>query len=106
MYCVSFILVPILYLNDLSVAKLGNVTVGGTSAGCMVLGNWVYSAQKGSVTSDEALQNPYHRYITIEPAFLKIPFLETVITDTHFGNHLYYFMHLIIDSLYFLLTVS
>ena len=65
-------------------SKLSSVTVGGTSAGCMVLGNWVYSAEKGSVTSDEALSNPYHRYITIAPAFLKIPYLDTVLTDTHF----------------------
>ncbi len=27
-------------------SKLSSVTVGGTSAGCMVLGNWVYSAEK------------------------------------------------------------
>ena len=65
-------------------SKLSTVTIGGTSAGCMVLGNWVYSADKGSVTSDEALNNPYHRYITIAPAFLKIPYLDTVLTDTHF----------------------
>jgi cyanophycinase len=63
-----------------------NVTIGGTSAGCMVLGNWVYSAEKGSITSEDALADPYHRYLTIAPAFLKIPFLESFITDTHFGK--------------------
>jgi cyanophycinase len=68
-------------------AKLTNVTVGGTSAGCAVLGNWVYSGEKGSAVSEEALQDPYDRLITIEPAFLKIPFLDTIITDTHFGEH-------------------
>lgn len=66
-------------------SKLTNVTVGGTSAGCAVLGNWVYSGEKGSTVSADALQNPYDRLITIEPAFLKIPFLQTIITDTHFG---------------------
>eukprot|EP01034_Spumella_vulgaris_P030777 gene30777-38041_t len=65
-------------------SKLTNVTVGGTSAGCAVLGNWVYSGEKGSAVSEEAMMNPYDRLITIEPAFLKIPFLETIITDTHF----------------------
>lgn len=37
-------------------SKLGNVTVGGTSAGLAVLGNWVYTAEDGTVYSDEALE--------------------------------------------------
>jgi cyanophycinase len=64
--------------------KITNITIGGTSAGCMVLGNWVYSASAGSIDSDKALANPYDKYMTIVPAFLKIPYLESVITDTHF----------------------
>lgn len=66
--------------------KLANITIGGTSAGLAVQGNTVYTGETGSVTSDEALDNPYDRYITLAPAFLNIPFLETVITDTHFGS--------------------
>jgi cyanophycinase len=65
-------------------SKLTNTTVGGTSAGLAVLGNYVYTAEKGSIESDGALANPYDREITIAPAFLKIPFMETIITDTHF----------------------
>ena len=65
-------------------SKLVNTTVGGTSAGLAVLGNWVYTAKKGSIVSEDALMNPYDREITIAPAFLKIPFMETLITDTHF----------------------
>lgn len=68
--------------------KMANITIGGTSAGCMVLGNWVYSASAGSIDSDEALANPYDKYMTIVPAFLKIPYLESVVTDTHFGTYL------------------
>lgn len=63
-----------------------NVTIGGTSAGCAILGNWVYTGEKGSTVSDEALTDPYNRLITITDAFLHIPFLESVITDTHFGK--------------------
>lgn len=33
--------------------KLANITIGGTSAGCMVLGNWVYSGEIDSVISEE-----------------------------------------------------
>ena len=36
-------------------SKLSNITIGGTSAGLAVLGNWVYTAESGSVYSDEAL---------------------------------------------------
>jgi cyanophycinase-like exopeptidase len=36
--------------------KLVNVTIGGTSAGLAVLGNWVYTAEDGTVYSDEALE--------------------------------------------------
>lgn len=64
--------------------KLVNTTVGGTSAGLAVLGNWVYTAEKGSIESDDALANPYDSEITIAPAFLKIPYMESILTDTHF----------------------
>lgn len=66
--------------------KMVNITIGGTSAGCMVLGNWVYSGEVDSVTSEEALANPYDSYITVVKAFLKVPYLESFITDTHFGK--------------------
>ncbi len=66
--------------------KLATVTIGGTSAGCMVLSNWIYSASKGSIVSSEALANPYDRYETIVPAFLLVPFLDTIIADSHFGS--------------------
>lgn len=58
--------------------------LGGTSAGLAVLGQWVYSAQRGSVTSDQALANPYHRFVTLAPGLFQIPVLQTVITDSHF----------------------
>lgn len=67
-------------------SKLANVTVGGTSAGLAVLGNWVYTGEQGSIISSEAMANPYDKMVTITTAFLRIPFLETFITDTHFGK--------------------
>jgi cyanophycinase-like exopeptidase len=79
-------------------SKLANVTVGGTSAGLAVLGKWVYSAETGSVYSDQAMADPYHRYITLTDAFLNIPFMESLITDTHFGK-------LSIIYLYFISTL-
>jgi cyanophycinase len=66
--------------------KLANITIGGTSAGCAVLGNWVYTGEVDSVDSAQALANPYNDAMTIAPKFLTIPYLESFITDTHFGK--------------------
>lgn len=63
-----------------------NVTIGGTSAGCALLGHWVYTGSVASTTSRTALSNPYDRGITITHAFVNITYLENVITDTHFGR--------------------
>jgi cyanophycinase len=59
--------------------------VGGTSAGCAILGGFYFSGENGSVTSAEALQDPYKNSITVyNNDFLKPPYLQTVITDQHY----------------------
>ena len=59
--------------------------VGGTSAGCAIMGGFYYSGEKGSVVSSEALQNPYHNNISLyNNDFLKAPYLQSVITDQHY----------------------
>jgi cyanophycinase-like exopeptidase len=64
-----------------------NVVIGGTSAGMAILGAYYYSALKGSVTSEEALSNPYHESADVDHTpFLKVPFLSKIITDTHFDT--------------------
>ncbi len=60
--------------------------IGGTSAGLAVLGEFIFSASKGTVYSDEALANPYNRYMTLDRDFLAAPFLENLITDSHFDT--------------------
>jgi cyanophycinase len=63
------------------------VTVGGTSAGLAILGSAYYSGQTGSVTSAQALANPYNKYATIgQGDFLMHPFLANTITDSHYGQ--------------------
>ena len=62
------------------------VTIGGTSAGLAVLGEVVFSAQNNTVWSSEALGNPYHFRVTLEREFLNIPFLEHLITDSHYNR--------------------
>ena len=65
--------------------KLATVTVGGTSAGMAILGGHIYSAAEGSVYSDESMENPFNKFISIAPAFLRIPYMQNVLTDTHFS---------------------
>jgi len=62
------------------------VPVGGTSAGLAVLGEFVYAARFGSATSAEVLADPYHRDLTLERAFLVMPGLGALITDSHFSQ--------------------
>lgn len=61
-----------------------NVPVGGTSAGLAILGEFVFSAQNGTVDSSTALGDPYGRRITLERDFLVVPHLNDLITDSHF----------------------
>jgi cyanophycinase len=62
------------------------VPVGGTSAGNAVLAQFGYSALTGSVTSKQALANPFTPLITIENGFLNVsPMLRGIFTDDHFA---------------------
>ena len=62
------------------------VPVGGTSAGNAVLAQFGYSALTGSVTSQQALANPFSPLITIENGFLNVsPLLHGMFTDDHFA---------------------
>lgn len=56
--------------------------IGGSSAGCALLGERVYDASVGSVAAWEALLDPQDSYITFTDGFLEA--LPGVITDTHF----------------------
>jgi cyanophycinase-like exopeptidase len=61
--------------------------IGGTSAGMAVLGGAYFSALNGSVTSTEALANPYNTFMRIGYGdFINYPLLKNVICDTHFDN--------------------
>lgn len=64
-----------------------NVVVGGTSAGMAIQGAYYFSAENGTVTSAQALNNPYNFLMTIsnEP-FIQNEYLSNVITDTHYDN--------------------
>lgn len=70
-------------------ATARKVPIGGTSAGMMVLPRFDFAALRGSVTSAQALADPFNKYMAIEPqplsnpGFIVSPGLETAIVDAH-----------------------
>jgi len=60
------------------------IPVGGTSAGLAILGQYIFTAEQDTVTSAQALRNPFDTHVTIGTNFLHIPALRNTITDTHF----------------------
>ena len=68
----------------LDAALARKVPVGGTSAGLAVLGEVDYSGANNSVTSAQALADPYNRDMTLDRGFITAPGLGGSITDTHF----------------------
>lgn len=58
--------------------------VGGTSAGCAILGEVSFDARVGSLSSDEALTDARHRNITLTHGFLGL--VPGVMFDSHFGE--------------------
>lgn len=60
------------------------IPIGGTSAGMAVLGAVDYSGENGSITSAEAMANPYNAKLTLRAElFPSIPFMANTVTDTH-----------------------
>lgn len=61
--------------------------IGGTSAGMAILGSAYFDAANGTVTNAQALGNPYHERVFLGyNDFLSIPYLENVITDSHYDD--------------------
>lgn len=93
-------------LNEMVNVRRG--AIGGTSAGCAILGEFGFTAEVtyfktfldficvlkillfqfklGTVDTATALKNPYTRTLTIGRGLINNKWLENVITDTHYGN--------------------
>jgi cyanophycinase len=70
-------------IHDL--AKRG-VPIGGTSAGLAIQGGYSFSAEMDTITSLQALADPFDPHLTLETSFLKLPNLDGIITDSHFSK--------------------
>lgn len=61
--------------------------VGGTSAGCGILGGAYFTAKQGTIRSEEALANPYDARVDLRHNdFLRHPLLTNVFADMHYDN--------------------
>jgi cyanophycinase-like exopeptidase len=81
-----------------------HVPVGGTSAGCAILGHVYFSAQHGTITSQQAMENPYSKKVALgKDDFIDIPILGQTITDTHYdgrdrrGRHMVFLARMVHD---------
>jgi cyanophycinase len=71
------------------------VPIGGTSAGCAVLGGVSFAALNDGINSTEALTNPFDAKMTLlKGGFIDIPILKNTITDTHYSNRSRHGRHL------------
>jgi cyanophycinase-like exopeptidase len=65
-------------------ANVKKVPIGGTSAGMAIMGEFLYSAMSNSsLTSAEALVDPFDTDLTLDRDFLSIPTQAGIITDQH-----------------------
>lgn len=72
--------------SALQAAWARGAVIGGTSAGCAVLGEVVFAATNGTVYSDEALADPYNVFMALDRDFLAFPPLQGTVMDTHFAE--------------------
>lgn len=62
------------------------IPIGGTSAGCAVLSNYIFDAQHDTAISKDALTNPYSKAVSVSKSFIQLPFLENTIADQHYSQ--------------------
>ena len=71
--------------EEINNAITRGVPIGGISAGLAIQGEFLFASFVDTVTSPQALANPYDPHVTLEREFLRIPYLKGVITDSHFS---------------------
>ncbi len=62
------------------------VPIGGISAGLAVQGEFVFSSMIDTITSPEALTNPYEPLMTLSRDFLAEPGMKGILADSHFSQ--------------------
>jgi cyanophycinase len=75
---------PIQRAIDAAIAA--GAPVAGISAGLAVLGGFAFTAERDTITSGEALADPFDDRVRLARGFLRVPGLEAMITDSHFSE--------------------
>ncbi len=70
----------------INAAIAAGVPVAGISAGLAVLGGFAFTAERGTITSEEALADPFDVRVCLARGLLRVPALEATITDSHFSE--------------------
>lgn len=69
--------------DAINAAARRGVPIGGTSAGLAVMSQFSFAALNDSITSADALKDPFSPKVTIEKDFLDLPHMRGLITDSH-----------------------
>ncbi|MFT4532845.1 MAG: cyanophycinase-like exopeptidase [Saprospiraceae bacterium] len=73
------------YINFALLDK--GTAIGGTSAGLAIMGSYQFTAENGTVTSEQALADTYNERMTIDNRpFLIMPLPVPIIFDSHFDD--------------------
>ncbi|CAF0951367.1 unnamed protein product [Brachionus calyciflorus] len=86
--------------------NIKRVVIGGTSAGCAIQGEYGFTAELDTITSKDALKDPFDSRITIGKKLIHHQILRNTITDTHYndrnrqGRHIAFMARILKDSSY------
>lgn len=77
---------PSLLHDSLGAVSLRGMSIGGTSAGAVSLGEGVFDAREGSVTSVDALSDPLGSDVSVSLSPFAQPELAGLLVDSHFSE--------------------
>ena len=73
-------------IQEINKKIASGITLGGSSAGLAIMGEYFFSARNGTITSEEALSRPDSSIIDIGDDFIRHPILNSLITDSHYSE--------------------
>lgn len=71
--------------TEINAAIARGVPIAGISAGLAIEGQFVFTSMIDTITSPEAVADPYGKLVTLDRDFIDIPQLKGIITDSHFS---------------------
>ena len=72
--------------HAINAAIAAGVPVAGISAGLAVLGGFAFTAERDTITAEQALADPFDERVCLTRGLLTVPGLAGSITDSHFSE--------------------